>query len=157
MSEEKKAGRRSFLKYLGGAVVVVAAAAGGYTIYESTKPKPTMTPTPTPTVTPTPTPTPTPTVGKTVGERALIGAKELMKTLPPNTTLTVLTVPDCSTDFKILIPEWEQQTGVKVNLVEVPWPDWYRKLMEVPVTKTSEYDVFNFTPVWRGDMVDSVV
>lgn len=154
MAEEKKTNRRKFLTYLGGAIVVVAAA--GYGISEYMKPKPSPTPTPTTPLPTTPSPTPTLTPGKTVAERALNGANELMKTLPPNTTLNVLTVPDCATDFKILIPEWERQTGVKVTISEIPWPDWYRKLMEVPVTKTSEYDVLFSTPVWRGDMADSV-
>jgi len=62
--EEKRIERRRYLGYTVLTAATVAALASAYTIYQYTKPPPTIpTPTPTlqPTTTPTPTQTPTPT------------------------------------------------------------------------------------------------
>lgn len=54
-------------------------------------------------------------------------------------------------------PKWEELTGIKINVVEVPFPDLYSKAVAEHLAGTGAYDVINYSPAWTGDLADSGV
>ena len=54
-------------------------------------------------------------------------------------------------------PEWEKLTGIKINVVEVPFPELYSKAVAEHLGGTGAYDVLNYSPAWTGDLADTGV
>jgi multiple sugar transport system substrate-binding protein len=185
MSEEKKEekmDRRKYIKYVGaGAVVAAAAAAIGYGVSELTKPPPptpttivttvpapttivtTVAPPPTTVVTTVPTVTtittaPPVTTPGTVSERAVFGARRLVETgaIPKGTRLKLLHVAGSRAQLVPFIKEWEEKTGIGIDLVTVGVEgDIFTKLMAEATAKTGEYDIATVFSTWMGDLVEA--
>src|SRR5919112_968934 len=54
-------------------------------------------------------------------------------------------------------PLWEQLTGIKINVVEVPFADLYSKAVAEHLAGSGAYDVISYSPAWTGDLADSGV
>src|SRR6266436_2265353 len=50
-------------------------------------------------------------------------------------------------------PDFERQTGAKIEVITVPFSDLYQKLLTDFATKTNSYDAMVFDPQWMGDYV----
>ncbi len=49
-------------------------------------------------------------------------------------------------------PLWEELTGIKVNVIEVPVNEAFTKIMQEHRGGTGAYDVVNAMPAWMGDL-----
>ena len=58
-------------------------------------------------------------------------------------------------DPKIFGPEFEKLTGVKVNLIPLPYGDLYTKQLQDHLTGGGAYDVITFAPSWLIDFVSA--
>lgn len=54
-------------------------------------------------------------------------------------------------------PKWEELTGIKINVIEVPFTDLYSKAVAEHLAGSGAYDVLNYSPAWTGDLADSGV
>lgn len=54
-------------------------------------------------------------------------------------------------------PKWEELTGIKINVVEVSFPELYSKAVAEHLVGTGAYDVINYSPAWTGDLAESGV
>lgn len=54
-------------------------------------------------------------------------------------------------------PEFERLTGVKVNIIETPFPDLFSKAVADHQAGGGAYDVVSFSPAWTGDLADGGV
>ena len=54
-------------------------------------------------------------------------------------------------------PAWEKLTGIKINVVEVPFADLYSKAVAEHLAGSGAYDVLNYSPAWTGDLADAGV
>ena len=88
---------------------------------------------------------------------AILAAREIAKGMPGKVTLKLLISPDNVPDFEPFYPEWERETGIKLETHTVPWPDWFKELMNVSITKTDKYDVFMLCPQWLPDLAEAKV
>ncbi|MFQ6086224.1 MAG: extracellular solute-binding protein [Candidatus Bathyarchaeia archaeon] len=137
--------RRSYLKYIAGAAAVIAVAGGYY--YLTTRPKP--APTPPEVVTP---------VGATEADRAIDGVKKLIEygKVPPDAKITILHVGGSRAQLLLLAPEWERETGIKIELATQPTEgDVFTKAIEEATTKTGKYDAVTIFSTWKGDIVEA--
>src|SRR5213595_1276611 len=50
-------------------------------------------------------------------------------------------------------PDFEKLTGAKIEVITVPFSDFYQKLLTDFATKTNSYDATVFDPQWMGDYV----
>ena len=50
-------------------------------------------------------------------------------------------------------PKWEELTGVKINVVEVPISELFTKTMAEHRAGTGAYDMLNVVPAWMPDLV----
>jgi len=50
-------------------------------------------------------------------------------------------------------PRWEELTGIKVNVVEVPTDQMFTKIMQDYRSGASAYDALNVIPSWMPDLV----
>ena len=55
------------------------------------------------------------------------------------------------TAFRVLIPEFEKETGIKIVLDELGYVDLYQKLTADFVGKTAQYDLMTVDIVWSGE------
>lgn len=53
--------------------------------------------------------------------------------------------------FRVLIPKFEEQTGIKITLDELGYVDLYQKLTADFVGKTANYDLMTVDIVWSGE------
>lgn len=90
-------------------------------------------------------------------EEAIFAARKIASEMPGEVTLRVLISPDNVGDFEPFYEEWERETGIKMETHTVPWPDWYRELVNISVTGTDLYDVFMMAPQWVPDLVGAGV
>ncbi len=88
---------------------------------------------------------------------ALLAAKKIAAEMGKEVTLNVLISPDNVPDFEPFYKEWENETGIKLNTSTVPWPDWFKELMDVSIAKTDKYDVFMMCPQWIPDLAEAKV
>ena len=51
-------------------------------------------------------------------------------------------------------PLWEKLTGVKLNVVEAPFPQGYTKSIAEHIAKSGAFDVIDSTPSWLPDFAD---
>jgi multiple sugar transport system substrate-binding protein len=86
---------------------------------------------------------------------AIFAAREIMRDMKGDVTLRVLISPDNVPDFEPFYPEWERETGIKVETHTVPWPDWFKELMNLSITKSDKYDVFMLCPQWVPDLAEA--
>ena len=49
-------------------------------------------------------------------------------------------------------PKWEQATGCKVKVVEVPTAEMFTKIMQEYRAGTGAYDALNVVPAWMQDL-----
>jgi ABC-type glycerol-3-phosphate transport system substrate-binding protein len=54
-------------------------------------------------------------------------------------------------------PEWEKLTGIKINVVQLQFPDLYSKAVAEHIAGTGAYDVLNYSPAWTSDLAQSGV
>jgi len=54
-------------------------------------------------------------------------------------------------------PKWEELTGVKINVVEIPINELFTKTIAEHRAGTGAYDMLNVVPAWLPDMVDAGV
>src|SRR5881392_778784 len=52
-------------------------------------------------------------------------------------------------------PKWEQLTGCKVKVVEVPTAEMFTKIMQEYRAGTGAYDALNVVPAWMPDLVQA--
>ena len=90
-------------------------------------------------------------------KEAILAARKIVKEMPGEVTLKLLISPDNVPDFEPFYPEWERETGIKLETHTVPWPDWFKELMDVSITKTDRYDVFMVCPKWVPDLAEAKV
>ncbi len=88
---------------------------------------------------------------------AILAARKIAKEMPGQVTLKVLISPDNVPDFEPFYPEWLRETGIKIETRTVPWPDWFKELMNVSISKTDAYDVFMIAPQWVPDLAEAKV
>jgi len=90
-------------------------------------------------------------------KEAILAARKIAREMSGQVTLKLLISPDNVPDFEPFYPEWERETGIKVETHTVPWPDWFKELMDVSITKTDKYDVFMLCPQWIPDLAEAKV
>jgi len=88
---------------------------------------------------------------------AILSARQIVEEMGEEVTLKLLVSPDNVSDFEPFYEEWENETGIKLETYTVPWPDWYKELSDVSITKTDKYDVFMMAPQWVPDLVEAGV
>jgi multiple sugar transport system substrate-binding protein len=54
-------------------------------------------------------------------------------------------------------PEWERLTGIKINVVEVPFPELYSQAVAEHLAGSGAFDVISYSPAWTGDLADAGV
>lgn len=54
-------------------------------------------------------------------------------------------------------PEWEKLTGIKVNVVELPFPELYSQAVAEHLAGSGAFDIVSYSPAWTGDLADSGV
>jgi multiple sugar transport system substrate-binding protein len=52
-------------------------------------------------------------------------------------------------------PKWEQATGCKVSVVEVPTAEMFTKIMQEFRAGTGAYDALNVVPAWMPDLAQA--
>lgn len=52
-------------------------------------------------------------------------------------------------------PKWEQETGCKIKVVEVPTSEMFTKIMQEYRANTGAYDALNVIPAWMPDLVQA--
>lgn len=88
---------------------------------------------------------------------ALLAAKNMAAEMGGEITLNVLISPDNVPDFEPFYVEWERETGIKIETSTVPWPDWFKELMNISIAKSDKYDVFMMCPQWIPDLAEAKV
>jgi len=88
---------------------------------------------------------------------AILAARKIANEMPGEVTLNLLISPDNVQDFEPFYPEWERETGIKLKTNTVPWPDWFKELMNISITKSDKYDVFMVCPKWVPDLAEAKV
>ena len=68
-------------------------------------------------------------------------------------TINVMTFtgPQSAEPLQRRAPDFENATGAKVNVITVPFPDLYQKLLTDWTTGTNSVDAAVFAPQWRVD------
>ena len=50
-------------------------------------------------------------------------------------------------------PKWEELTGIKVKVIEVPTAEMFTKILQEHRAGTGAYDALNVVPTWMADLV----
>src|SRR5690242_6257099 len=69
--------------------------------------------------------------------------------------VVTFTGPQIAEPLQRRAPDFEKQTGAKIQVITVPFSDLYQKLLTDFATKTNSYDATVFDPQWMGDYVPS--
>jgi multiple sugar transport system substrate-binding protein len=67
--------------------------------------------------------------------------------------VVTFTGPQIAEPLQRRAPDFEKQTGAKVQVITVPFSDLYQKILTDAATKTNAYDAYVFDPQWMGDYV----
>ena len=59
--------------------------------------------------------------------------------------------PSIAGPVEMYAPEWEKETGGKVELVQLPWDELFEKTVTALSTGSGEYDMLIFPAPWSGD------
>jgi multiple sugar transport system substrate-binding protein len=152
---EEKTSRRDFVKYAATGVVGAAIGAGaGYAAWGGKEKA--AQPSPTSTVPTDVTEAITVDYYKTVEQRAIDSAKQVMKrdNIPAGTTLTVMIYGTNAGAIERTKERWESETGLKVEINPTGW-DIYDKLMLEATAKSGANDIFLAEPWMTGDIASS--
>lgn len=90
-------------------------------------------------------------------KEAIFAARAIAREMGGGVTLKVLISSDNVIDFEPFVEEWENETGVKIELVTIPWPDWFKELINISIIKTDQYDVLMMAPQWIPDLAEAKV
>jgi multiple sugar transport system substrate-binding protein len=95
-----------------------------------------------------------PASGMTSAERAVQEARKYK-----GTTLNVTWEAALQSQDPLLFsgPLWEQLTGIKINVVQLQFPELYSKPIAEHIAGTNSYDVLNYSPAWTSDMAQAGV
>ena len=88
---------------------------------------------------------------------AILAARKIAQDMPGKVTLKLLISPDNVADFEPFYPEWERETGIKLETYSVPWPDWFKELINISIAKSDKYDVLMVCPKWVPDLAEANV
>ena len=71
------------------------------------------------------------------------------------TTLNVVWESQLQAQDPILFsgPRWEELTGIKINVLEVPFADMYTSMVTEHIAGTGGHDVLSIVPAWQADFV----
>jgi len=71
------------------------------------------------------------------------------------TTLNVVWEDSLQTEDPINFsgPLWEEETGIKINLVAKPFPEMFPSQVAEHIGQTGAFDVLSFPPAWTADFV----
>ncbi len=59
--------------------------------------------------------------------------------------------PSIAGPVEMYAPEWEKETGGKIELVQLPWDELFQKTVSALSSGSGEYDVLIFPAPWSGD------
>lgn len=94
--------------------------------------------------------------GPVTGNSAEIAAEAAKKFAGQTLTLTYEAGLQAENP-KAIKDEWEKATGVKLNIVELPFNDLYSKAVAEHVAGSGAFDVMQVCPCWLSDLVESGV
>jgi len=71
-------------------------------------------------------------------------------------TINVVTFtgPQIAEPLQRRAPDFQKLTGAKVNVITIPFSDFYNKLLTDFATGTNSYDAAVFAPQWMGDFIE---
>lgn len=93
-----------------------------------------------------------PALAETAAERAVEAAKKYAGT---EITITWEAGLQALDPLNFSGPKWEELTGIKVNVVEIPNPEMFTKTLQEFRAGTGAYDALNVVPTWMPDLVRS--
>src|SRR5438477_7498436 len=72
------------------------------------------------------------------------------------TTIRVVTFtgPQIAEPLQRRAPDFQKLTGAKINVITVPFSDFYNKLLNDFATGTNSYDATVFAPQWMVDFIE---
>ena len=70
-----------------------------------------------------------------------------------NVTLNVLITDPHTKVIESWKPQYEKETGVKINIIEVPYSSLFDKMMMDFITRTGAYDLIVYPGGWAGDVM----
>jgi multiple sugar transport system substrate-binding protein len=94
-----------------------------------------------------------PVQGATAAERAINGAKAL--NLPTGTTSGILFPSGTRAQIEPAAKEWEEATGIKINLIEQAQAQQLQRVSQEGVAKTGAWEIGVVLPKMLADMVSS--
>lgn len=102
---------------------------------------------------PTTTASGPPVAGATAAERAINGAKGLK--LPAGTTTGILFPAGTRAQIEPAAVEWEEATGIKINLIEQAQAQQLQRISQEGVAKTGAWEIGVALPKMLADLVSS--
>jgi len=54
-------------------------------------------------------------------------------------------------------PEWEKLTGIKIQVIETPFPELFSKMVTAHLAGSGDFDVISYVPAWQADLVEAGV
>jgi multiple sugar transport system substrate-binding protein len=69
--------------------------------------------------------------------------------------VVTFTGPQIAEPLQRRAPDFEKLTGAKIQVITVPFSDFYNKLLTDFATGTNSYDATVFAPQWMGDFIES--
>lgn len=92
--------------------------------------------------------------GKDSEERALSGIKALKGKMKGD-SLVFLVPSGSEGSYHMAKPWWEEATGIKIEIVVVPYLELLQKAMNIAVTRSKDFDAILISPVMVPDLVES--
>ena len=68
--------------------------------------------------------------------------------------IVTFTGPQIAEPLQRRAPNFEKLTGAKVQVITVPFADFFNKLLTDFATGTNSYDATVFAPQWMGDFIE---
>src|SRR5436190_16314786 len=68
--------------------------------------------------------------------------------------IVTFTGPQIAEPLQRRAPDFQKLTGAKVNVITVPFSDFYNKLLTDFATGTNSYDAAVFAPQWMVDFIE---
>jgi multiple sugar transport system substrate-binding protein len=81
------------------------------------------------------------------------GGKEKVPEKPSSLTVLTMTGPWISGPAKVHGKEFEEQTGIKIEVVEAAFADIFPKVQQAAATKSDAFDILLVANIWMADMV----
>jgi multiple sugar transport system substrate-binding protein len=109
----------------------------------------------------TPTPTPTPTFPAAVGVPTVVSGAPISTDDHPHgakgrykgTTLRVGVGSFMSKGVSMFVPQWEEETGGRVQISDIPFSEVYPKLM-ASFSGSGEFDLIFYAGIWKADFIE---